>query len=437
MSIDSALLPDPQPLRAIAVARDLSRFEGLIEAMESEVGAAWAEFDHAGTHPFLRSEDAGNLECLIVAADAADAADVDAVTDVLRHAASLGRKVVLVSRGLSAESREAYLQYGVDATLACPVRAAALRETLARVARTPKASPDGEAAGSAGRRPGERAGDKKLGAIFAVQSAAGGDGATTVAVNLGWELATMGRDRAPRVCIIDLGLQFGSVATYLDLPRKPVILEMLSDVAAMDEEAFRQALGTYREKLSVFTAPGEILPLDLIGPDDVSGLLGLARKCFDIVIVDMPATITAWTDTVFGLADLYFVVCGLEVRSAQNAMRFHKLLQAEGLSTERMSFLLNRAPGRMDLSGRGRIDKMAASIGVPFHAVFPDGGQQVTEANDAAAPLAVLAPRNPLTREVRKLASGLQEARLAIQADGGPSRARPKPARSFLGLKFG
>ncbi len=49
---------------------------------------------------------------------------------------------------------------------------------------------------------------------------AGGTGATTVAVNLAWELATIAKTDAPKVCLIDLDLQFGSVATYLDLPRR-------------------------------------------------------------------------------------------------------------------------------------------------------------------------------------------------------------------------
>lgn len=445
MSNDRALLPDPQPLRAIAIARDLSRFEGLIEAVEREVGPAWAEFDFAGTHRFLRHEDARRLDYVIVAADTADEDDLGPVSDVIRHATSAGLKVVLVCDGLSQAAVGELERHGVDATVRCPVKAMVLKATLDRVARAAKAATgDGqnaagpEGAGAATRRSSDsdRPGSARQGAIFAVQSAAGGDGATTIAVNLGWELATMAGEDAPRVCIIDLGLQFGSVATYLDLPRKPVIYEILSDVAAMDEQAFRQALASYRDTLAVFTAPVDILPLDLIGPDEVGGLLRLARTCFDIVIVDMPATITGWTDTVFGLCDLYFVVCGLEVRSAQNAMRFHRLLQAEGLATDRMAFVLNRAPGRIDLSGRGRVDRMAASLGVAFHAVLPDGGRQVTEVNDQATPLGVLAPRNPLTREIRKLAGGLQDARRAIQAEAVRGSGRKPAGRSFLGLKF-
>ena len=44
------------------------------------------------------------------------------------------------------------------------------------------------------------------------------------------------------MCLLDLDLQYGSVATYLDLPRREVIFELLSDTAQMDAESFGQAL---------------------------------------------------------------------------------------------------------------------------------------------------------------------------------------------------
>ena len=66
--------------------------------------------------------------------------------------------------------------------------------------------------------------------ILPVHGMAGGVGATTFAANLAWELATITKTDAPRVCLIDLDFQFGSVATYLDLPRKEAVFEVLSDI---------------------------------------------------------------------------------------------------------------------------------------------------------------------------------------------------------------
>ena len=451
MASNLALLPEPEPLRAVTVSRDVQEFDLLIEDMETELGEAWGDLDFAEAAAFLRQDDARKLEFIVLAVDKDDEARLPQIADVIRQGKRSGLKVILVADGLGPMALHELLRAGADDFAPYPLPEAALSDAVSRI-RTQGGADNTEMLKRAGadmvdaqpqlptpsmNLPATTGGGvKSEGAIFAVQSASGGDGATTVAVNLAWELANVVKDGGPTICVIDLGLQFGSVATYLDLPRKAMIYEVLSDISAMDEQAFRQALGHYKDKVSVFTAPADILPLDLIGPEDVTGLLTLARTCFDIVIIDMPITVTGWTDTVFSLSDIYFLVCSLEVRSAQNAMRFHKLLQAEGLPIEKLTYLLNRAPGKMDMSGRGRVDKMADSLGVKFHAVLPDGGKQVTEVNDQAAPISTLAARNPLAKELGKLAGSLLEARKAIQS-GVPQGAQKPAKKAIFGLKFG
>lgn len=452
MASNLALLPEPEPLRAVTVSRDVQEFDLLIEDMEAELGEAWGDLDFAEAIAFLRQEDAAKLEFIVVAVDVHDEPNLAQVSDVIRQAKRADLKVILVADGLGPMPLHELLRAGADDFAPYPLPEDALSDAVSRL-NTFTDETNAEIIRRAGAdtaelvnaemvEPGAEpakptsGGAPRDGAVFAIQSASGGDGATTVAVNLAWELANASKHDAPKVCLIDLGLQFGSVATYLDIPRKPMILEILSDVPSMDEQAFRQALHTYKDKMSVFTSPTDILPLDLIGPEDVAGLLTLARSCFDIVIVDMPGSITGWTDTVLTEADLYFIVCGLEVRSAQNALRFQKLLQAEGLPVERMAFLLNRGPGKMDVSGKARVEKMAESLDVKFHAVLPDGGKQVTEVNDQAAPLSTLAPRNALAKEIQKLAGSLIEARSAITS--GVEPAAKKPAKkAIFGLKFG
>lgn len=454
MTSSLALLPEPAPLRAVTVSRDVQAFDLLIEDMEAELGEAWGDLTFGEAVAFLRQDDARRLEFAVVAADAEDERGLQQVADVIRHAKRAGLKVILVADGLGPMALHELLRAGADDFAPYPLPEDALSDAVARL-NAPHGATDFEMLSRAGVETSEvieadiesqptdavlrptGGGPRRDGAIFAVQSAAGGDGATTLAVNLAWELANAGKADAPKVCIIDLGLQFGSVATYLDLPRKPMILEILSDVSSMDEQAFRQALRTYKDRVSVFTSPADIIPFDLIGPEDVTGLLTLARACFDIVIVDMPNTITGWTDTVLNQSDLYFVVCGLEVRSAQNAMRLQKLLQSEGLPVERMAFVLNRGPGKIDMSGRARVDKMADSLDVKFHAVLPDGGRQITEVNDQAVPLGALAPRNALTKEIQKLATSLLDARAAITSGAAAPVPAKRPRRAIFGLKFG
>ena len=96
--------------------------------------------------------------------------------------------------------------------------------------------------------------------------------------------------------------------------------------------------------------------------------------------------------------------------SAQNAMRFIKACQSEGLPLDKVQYVLNRAPGMTDLNGKNRMKKMAESLGVTFSNMLPDGGKAVMQAGDNGQTLAEAAKKNPLRKEIAKLSDGLYKA---------------------------
>ena len=240
---------------------------------------------------------------------------------------------------------------------------------------------------------------------IAIMNQKGGVGKTTTSVNLAAALARQGR----RVCLIDLDLQFGTVATYLDLPRREAVYELLSDTEAMDDDVFKQALLGFEDKLQVLTSPSEMLPLDLITSEDVTRVIEMARSHFDFVVIDMPSTIVQWSETVLNAAQVYFAMVELDMRSAQNALRLKRALQSEELPFEKLRYVMNRAPKFTDLSAKSRVKRMAESLSISIDVQLPDGGKAVTQANDHGLPLANSAPKSPLRREIAKLASSIHD----------------------------
>lgn len=230
-----------------------------------------------------------------------------------------------------------------------------------------------------------------------------------MAVNLAWELAQLSSSETPSVCLLDLDLQYGSVATYLDLPRREVVMEMLSETETLDEDIFGQALVTFQDKLQVLTAPVDMIPLDFITPEDIERVIELARSHFDFVVIDMPHTLVQWSETVLNMAHVYFSMLELDMRSAQNALRLKRALQSEDLPFEKLRFALNRAPKFTDLSGKSRVKRMAESLGISIDLQLPDGGKQVAQSCDHGSPLASSAAKNPLRKEILKLAQSLHD----------------------------
>jgi pilus assembly protein CpaE len=400
------------------VSRNVHHFDLLIEDMEAELGEAWGDLSFEEARAFLQQPDAEELEFLALAVGAEDDADLGMVGELIQTAKARGVRTILVAQDLTPASLHELLRRGADDFVPYPLGEGALHDAIARI-RTEKSEP--QVAAPIPLRPAEPARSTegpaaiapRLGgkaAVFAVQGLAGGTGASTLAVNLAWELATIDKQKSPSVCLIDFDLQASTISAYLDLPRRDMVIELLQDARSMDADAFKQALLGYEGKLSIFPAPPEVLPLDLIGPEEVEALLNLATQCFDVVVVDMPHTLVMWTETVLNRADVFFTTMELDMRSAQNAMRFLKALRAESLPVEKLNFVLNRAPGLTDLNGKSRVKKLAESLGVKIATQLPDGGKQVMQAGDHGQPLAETARKNALRKEIAKLAAGLHKA---------------------------
>ncbi len=387
---------------ACAIARDVQAFELLIEDMETELGERWGGLDFNDGIAYLSTAEAGELEFITVAVDRKDEDDLGPVSELIRVATHRGVKVILVAHDLSPMALHELLRLGADDFAPYPLPEGALHEAILRLRH--KSVITAQAMTQNGTDGGNR-----NGVVVPVYGLAGGVGATTFTVNLGWELAVDASNHGLKTCILDLDLQTGSVSTYLDLPRREAIFELLSDTEAMDADSFSQAMIPFNDKLDVLTAPADALPLELLTPEDVDTILDMATARYDFVLIDMPTTLVHWTETILQRADIYFAIMEMDMRSAQNALRFIRTLKAEDLPLEKVKFALNRAPKFTDLSARSRIKRMAENLNIDLELFLPDGGKQVVNAGDHGLPLSDSAPKNPLRKEYMKLAETILE----------------------------
>ncbi|SEN37150.1 pilus assembly protein CpaE [Loktanella fryxellensis] len=401
-------------LVACTVSRDVQNFDLLIEDMEAALGERWGDLSFDDAVAFLRQPDASDLQFLALALDADDEKRLDVVIAVITAAKAHDIKVILITEDVSPTALHLLLREGGDEFVPYPLPekelANAIERVLAPAAEVPATPEDTTRPKTTGSHDG---------VLIAVHGMAGGTGATTFAVNLAWELAHVDKVATPRVCLLDLDLQFGTASTYLDLPRREAVLELLSDTDSMDSTSFLQALLPFNQKLHVLTAPTDMIPLDLITAADVSRVLEMARTNFDYVVIDMPSTMVEWSQTVLEAAHVYFATLELDMRSAQNTLRLKRTLQSEDLPFDKLRFVLNRAPGFTDLSGKARVKRLAESLGIAIEVQLPDGGKQVAQTCDHGTPLAMNAPKNPMRKEIVKLAASVHAVN---QADAAEAR---------------
>ncbi|MES2846927.1 MAG: AAA family ATPase [Pseudomonadota bacterium] len=423
MSVVANLSPEPAPIVACTISSDVQNFDLLIDDMELELGESWGDLSFEDARSFLGQPDASSLEFVAIAVNGEDETDLSRITEIIRMAKDRGIKVVLIADQVSPAGLHQLLRLGADDFVPYPLPDGALHEVIERIRRpvfVPQAAsatvtPLHVVAEPPVHTPTFKAKGDRHGVVLPVHGLSGGTGASTFATNLAWELATVSKTDAPRVCLLDFDFQYGTAATYLDLPRKEAVFEVLSDTAAIDSDTFLQAMLTFNDKLHVLTAPADMLPLDIVTPEDISRIIDMAQSNFDFVVIDMPKTIVAWTETVLNRAHVYFAMMDLDLRSAQNVLRLVRALKAEALPHEKLRYVLNRSPKFTDLAAKSRVKRMAESLDITLELQLPDGGAQITQSNDHGQPLAETAPKNPFRREVQKLAKSLFDLNKAVE----------------------
>lgn len=412
----ATLQPDATRIVACTISRDVQNFELLIDGMEHAMGESWGDLGFADSLLFFEQPEATLLEFVVLALDAEDEANLDQISEVIRSARTHRIRVILVADNVGPVALHHLMRLGAEDFLPYPLPEGALDEAIERL-RAPEPEVPAAREAPEEERPRFKARGDRHGIVLPVHGLAGGVGATTFATNLAWELANADKNDPPRVCLIDLDLQYGTVATYLDLPRKDAVFEVLTDPQSVDSDALVKSMQTFSGRLSVLTAPPEMLPLDIISSEDLGRLIDLAIANFDFVVIDMPKTVVAWTEAVLMRAHVYFVLQELDLRSAQNTLRFVRALKAEALPHEKLRHVLNRAPKYTNLSARGRMKKMAESLDITFEVQLPDGGFQAFQANDHGVPLAESAARNPLRREIQRLAHSLHQLSKTVASE--------------------
>jgi pilus assembly protein CpaE len=179
------------------------------------------------------------------------------------------------------------------------------------------------------------------GTVISCMSAASGDGASTVALNLAYSLAH--EYKQPTV-LVDMDYQFGLVAKSLDLTAPFGIREIFDHPdRGLDDLLVSKMLVKYKDNLSIIAAPGELKLMPMVRPEVVRELVGLLRTKFTFVVIDVPHVWTDWTAAALTYSNHVVMVAQLWLRSLTHASRLLTAWNYIGVSQSGVSLVINRS----------------------------------------------------------------------------------------------
>ncbi|MFO0930198.1 MAG: hypothetical protein U0736_24760, partial [Gemmataceae bacterium] len=147
------------------------------------------------------------------------------------------------------------------------------------------------------------------GQLIALCGVTGGCGATTVALNLAYDLAQAGGPGGRRnVLLVELARQMGSLATYLDIEPPLTTYELLTDPSRLTPQRVRQAITTAAPGLNVLVGPYEEINPGALSSRHVYQLVELCRGLAPLVVLDVPCAFDDLQFETLALADQVVLV---------------------------------------------------------------------------------------------------------------------------------
>lgn len=191
-----------------------------------------------------------------------------------------------------------------------------------------------------------RTSEADLAPLTTVVRSTGGSGATTIVTHLADALAQTYKANGT-VCVIDLDLQSGDVASFLGQAPGVTVASLLEAGDRLDAELLRGAVMATEHGFSIIAAPEAITPLETVDTDQLLKLLTIARREFSHVIVDLPAAWTNWALSVASASGRILVVAEPSIASLRQAKRRIDLLASVGIENAKVQVVLNRVERRL------------------------------------------------------------------------------------------
>jgi pilus assembly protein CpaE len=176
------------------------------------------------------------------------------------------------------------------------------------------------------------------GTVVTVTGAKGGVGATVVAVQLALAARASGRN----VALVDMDLQAGDIASYLDVQFRRSVVD-LAGIQDISPRVLQDALFTHPTGLALLLAPGEGERGEDVSDRAARQIVSALRSRYEVVIIDCGTQMNGANAAAIEMADTALLVTTpdvVAVRAAKRIVRMWDRLQIR--KAEETTTVVNR-----------------------------------------------------------------------------------------------
>lgn len=259
---------------------------------------------------------------------------------------------------------------------------------------------------------------QKEGSLTAVINAKGGSGGSFLACNLAH---IMTAHIGLRVLLLDLDVQFGTLALYLDLNPGTGLVDALNaadqlDGLALEGHAVRHASGLRL----LASRSNEVASPWQIPQGRINKAISVAKKTFDCVVVDVPRQIDPLTSAVLEQANHILIVMQQSLSGLREAAWLARIIKRDlAVPGDHIHIVVNRHQENAEV---GTAD-IAEAFKEQQVFVVPNDFKRVVQTLNNGVPIFEFDPKLPISRSIQDM---------AIKLSGREPAKRPHFLRQII-----
>lgn len=330
---------------------------------------------------FATSAGSSTPDILIIEAPAIDASDFER----LERLSQIHPRIafIMICPQNSPEFLMQAMRAGVREVLASPIQADVLDAAIQRLENKQGHHPESD------------------GKVLAFISCKGGSGATFLATNLGYALATL---KNKRVALIDLNLQFGDASLFVsDQKPQATISEISRQIHRLDASLLASSMLEVAPGFSILAAPEDPSHANDVKPEHVDLIIKLVRRHYDFVILDVGRTLDAVSIHALDHADLIFPVLQTTLPYIRDGKRLLTLFRSLDYRKDKIQLIVNRHEKNGDIKLRDVEDV----FGVNDIRTIPNHYDAAAASVNQGVPILKLAKSSPVSKALLEFAHTL------------------------------
>lgn len=375
------------------------------------VDSVWLEAECSRYEFFIDVAKQSNPDLVVVALDADQQKALALIAQLIEECP--GMPILAVSARGDGQSILQALRSGAKEFLTQPV---VLEELMAAMARLRSVrSPSGEI--------GSNGSTKTESMVVSILGSRGGVGCTSIAVNLGANLAV---DKNNSVALIDLDLALGDADVALDLIPDYTLYDVAVNIDRLDMAFLKRSLCKHSTGLSLLPHPVQMEDISAIHEDHLLRLIKLLRASYSHLVLDLSKRFTPTDMAAMRESDMILLLAQLELTSLRNVVRMLHTLDVENLG-DKVKVVVNRV-GSED--SEISLKKAEETIGKNIFWQVPNDYRAMLGARNAGVPLLQHTPRSKAHLSLMDLAH-----HLSGKDAGDPKTNGKKAKRGFFSFR--